>query len=633
MASAALPLTSEIWFEKYRPKRIDDLVISNSKKEQIRQWFNDFQAGITPQLAILLIGPPGLGKTTLAHIILKEYGYHVKEFNASDIRSKALIEEHLSGLVKTPCNFLASRRLKGNGSIPINGVIMDEVDGMFKGDRGGVDALLSFITPSSKFGPDNPHTRKVPIICICNIGNVKKDTINNLRKDCFTIEFTVADSISLAKATDRVIQHENMKIADTAKKTIIEYSQGDFRRLLNILEFIDMYCGKVLIGERELDKCFGLLCRKDQDLYITDAIRELINARLDPVRIQAIYNGDKSKTPMVIHQNYLRSISVLKATAMNKINLALAVVNSLITSDVIEKLMYNTQNWSLQPVQSYTCVHIPNYYMNITSKTAQVDAKWASVLSINSQAQNLRKNIYLEMHKLSNHKTYNIADLQHIIEMVFIKLVNGSIEEAVDLLYAYNLFSLDTETTPVMGKVVANEISKKKSLLIIDKLAKYIKISPYYDQWNQFKALNKNNKELDAQIKTAILCKISEDPSLSLSLKVHKTFGGGLKCGGSGTHLPEDQPPARRVTGLRVSHDIVSVSSSSSSSSTEYSSLGDQPRTKAKINVKVKDKAADKEVKVKVKDKAEEETPKSLEVQKLLAQGRKSVVIKKKVAA
>ena len=101
---------AEIWFEKYRPKSIDDLVISNTKKDLIRQWFTDFQAGTTSQFAILLIGPPGLGKTTLAHIILHEFKYHVKEFNASDIRSKALIEENLSGLVKTPSNFLASRR-------------------------------------------------------------------------------------------------------------------------------------------------------------------------------------------------------------------------------------------------------------------------------------------------------------------------------------------------------------------------------------------------------------------------------------------------------------------------------------------------------------------------------------------
>ncbi len=81
-------MISEIWFEKYRPKHIDDLIISAAKKDMIRQWFADFREGISSQLAVLFVGPPGLGKTTLAHIILKEYNYHIKEFNASDIRSK-----------------------------------------------------------------------------------------------------------------------------------------------------------------------------------------------------------------------------------------------------------------------------------------------------------------------------------------------------------------------------------------------------------------------------------------------------------------------------------------------------------------------------------------------------------------
>jgi DNA polymerase III delta prime subunit len=624
---------AEIWFEKYRPKSIDDLVISNTKKDLIRQWFIDFQAGTTSQFAILLIGPPGLGKTTLAHIILHEFKYHVKEFNASDIRSKALIEENLSGLVKTPSNFLASRRrnFKG-GSIPINGVIMDEVDGMFKGDRGGVDALLSFITPTEKYGPDKPHNRKVPIICICNIGNVKKETINSLRKDCFTIEFTVADSISLSKAADRVIQSEKMRITDEAKKTIVEYSQGDFRRLLNILEFIDLYKGKILIDDQILDRCFSLICRKDQDLYITDAIRELINARQDPVRIQAIYNGDKSKTPMVIHQNYLRSISVMKTTAMNKINLALVVVNSLITSDVIEKIMYNTQNWSLQPIQSYTCAHIPNYYMNLASKTTQVDAKWASVLSINSQAQNLRKNIYLELHKLSNHKTYNIADLQHIIELVFIRLINNDILPAVELLYSYNLFSLDNDTVTqshFTGKVIT-ELSKKKALLIIDKLAKYIKISPYYEQWNQFKYLNKNNKELDGQIKSALIEKIGSDTSLTM--KIHSTHD--RKAGKPKTSEVKAQVKSQVQAPLDEVSSCYSSIYSNSSTHTDDSTSADT-KSKIKLKAKIKPKeVSDSKIKAKEVSDAKikpKEEPKTLEIQKQLVQERKSVVIKKKV--
>jgi DNA polymerase III delta prime subunit len=530
-------MISDIWFEKYRPKSIEDLVISSAKKEQIRQWFADFQAGISSQLAVLLIGPPGLGKTTLAHIILKEFHYHIKEFNASDIRSKALIEENISGLVNIPVNcFLAK--------MPVNAIIMDEVDGMFKGDRGGVEALMSFITPKEKYGPSLRHNRKVPIICICNIGNVKKDTANNLRKDCFTLEFTTADSPSLNKVLERITDKEGMTLTEETKHMVVDYAQGDFRRLANILEFIDLLHGKKLITERELDQCFELICRKDQDLYITDAVRELINKRLDPHKIQTIYNGDKSKTPMVIHQNYLRSISALKTSPMNKINLSLVLINSLITSDVIEKIMYNTQNWSLQSVQSYACAHMANYYMNLMPKTMFVEAKWASVLSINSQAQNLRKNIYTELQRMSSHKTYSIADLQQIIELVFIQIINGRIEPAVDMLHTYNLFNLEEETLCLSTKSKFSDITKKKALVIIDKLAKYIKISPCYEQWNTFKNEHKTDKELDTAIKDAILAKLNNDVSL---VKEKRIASFKVTAPAPKTETPPPEPVAKTV--------------------------------------------------------------------------------------
>jgi replication factor C subunit 1 len=576
-------MTSEIWFEKYRPKCIDDLIISQAKKDHIRQWFDEFREGISSQLAVLLVGPPGLGKTTLAHIILKEYQYHIKEFNASDIRSKALIEENMSGLVNTPNNCFAARR-QGSAQLPVNAIIMDEVDGMFKGDRGGVDALMSFITPKEKYGPSFKHNRKVPIICICNIGNVKKDTINNLRKDCFTLEFTVADSVSLLKVLMRITEREQMQLTEDVKNIIIEYSQGDFRRLVNILEFVDLMNGKCLITEQELGECLDLMCRKDQDLYITDAVRELINNRLDPHKVQAIYNGDKSKTPMVIHQNYLRSISALKTSAMNKINLSLATINSLITSDVIEKLMYNTQNWGLQPIQSYSCAHIPNYYMNMLPKTMYVEAKWASVLSINSQAQNLRKNIYAELQRMSNHKTYSIADLQQIIELIFIQIINGQIKPAVDTLHAYNLFNFDLDDDgPIKTKI--SDISKKKALVVIDKLAKYIKISPYYDQWNEFKNAHKTDKELDLQIKEAILAKLNTDVGVSMTITRDAAKRWHSKT-------PIEKPIEKPLT-----HSIP-----------PSLTLTPTPKHAPSIKLKIK----------------------PVEEQKLLAQARRSVIVKKK---
>ncbi len=477
-----------LWFEKYRPKSLDDIVITDSKKNALVEWFTKFQIGETAECALLFTGPPGLGKTSLAHILLDTFGYKAKEFNASDIRSKALIKENLHGLI----NIADVTSVTKMNQRPV-GIIMDEVDGMFKGDRGGIEELLSYISIPSKrkVKANRNFNRQVPIICICNIGNVKKEVIKNLQKECYEVNFTLPDKKSLCRVVDRISAGENLNIGEEAVQAIVEYSQGDYRRLISIIEFLYVTCGRN-IGMPEVESCYDILTKKEQDLHITDNIKRLINTKLDGHTIHMIYDGDKSKAPMVVHQNYLHAISLQKTNALVKIENAIKCIDSLIVSDIVEKTMYNSQSWYLQPVQGYTCAMIPNYYINNVPKSSTATASWASVLSISSQSQNLRKNMYLEIYNVDHEHSYSIEDVQVIIEMVFDYLIGGNVERAVHMLLDYNLTELDECLQPSC---------KKKTLLIIDKIAKYIKISKYYKKWIKFRDNNKSNKELDQQIK------------------------------------------------------------------------------------------------------------------------------------
>lgn len=102
--------------------------------------------GQSPKAA-LLSGDPGIGKTTTARLLAVELNYAVSEFNASDVRNK-------SGI-----NLMESKsyNLDIAKNLQKSLIIMDEVDGMSAGDRGGVAAIIQMIKAA-----------KVPIICICN---------------------------------------------------------------------------------------------------------------------------------------------------------------------------------------------------------------------------------------------------------------------------------------------------------------------------------------------------------------------------------------------------------------------------------------------------------------------------------
>ena len=497
----------DLWFEKYRPMSVDDMVISELKRNALKTWFKEFQEGTSAQCALLFTGPPGLGKTSLAHAILKEYGYNPKEFNASDIRSKSQIFENLNGLI----NISDVNRIV-NKNIKTVGIIMDEVDGMFKGDRGGVDELLSFISiPSNRKRKSSKNIiRVVPIICICNIGSIKKDTIKQLQKECFEVSFSLPSKEDMMKIVNKVSHGENLNITLNTKNEIIEYSQGDFRRLISILEFLFIVYG-VNITSESVNLTYNILCKKERDLHITDSVQKLINEKLTGHEIHCIYDGDKSKTPMVMHQNYLRAVAVQKTTAFNRLDGAIRCIDSLVISDIIEKTMYNNQSWYLQPIQGFTCALIPNYYINRYPKSGLVTATWASILSINSQSQNLRKNIYEVLHLIEHTQSYTIQDIQHLIEVIFHNFIQGNTEAAIRLIVSYSICNFDEFD------------EKKKALLVIDKIAKYIKISPLYNQWTKFCEDNKSDKKLDTDIKLYLKrCNNGMKVTTSNQTNVHK---------------------------------------------------------------------------------------------------------------
>ncbi len=142
--------------------------------------------------AVLLSGPPGIGKTSAARIVCKELGYEVLETNASDTRNKNSIQNMLkdlssnqsldyfsvSGLKRQKENEIANplAAVVGGVNTKKSVIIMDEVDGVGAGDRGGLAALMLVIKQS-----------KTPIICICNDRMNRK--LQSLVNHCLDLKF------------------------------------------------------------------------------------------------------------------------------------------------------------------------------------------------------------------------------------------------------------------------------------------------------------------------------------------------------------------------------------------------------------------------------------------------------------
>ncbi|HWP78980.1 MAG TPA: AAA family ATPase [Candidatus Nitrosotenuis sp.] len=198
-----------MWSEKYRPKKIIDMVGNEEARKTLVDWLVKWKKGTKP---ILLIGPPGIGKTTLAQLAAKEFGYDLIGLNASDVRNKANIEEILSPL-------LGSTSLLGKPMI-----FVDEVDGIHgRADFGGVEALIKILKEPT-----------IPIILAAN--SDQSDKMKNIKKATKPIYLKPLPPRLMGLYLSKVLKEEGAKLGPGTTIKIIVESRGDIRSLLNMAQ-------------------------------------------------------------------------------------------------------------------------------------------------------------------------------------------------------------------------------------------------------------------------------------------------------------------------------------------------------------------------------------------------------------
>ena len=195
-----------MWSEKYRPQSIADMVGNEEARTAFVEWFAKWKKGTKP---LLLVGPPGIGKTTLANLASKQFGYDMIGLNASDIRNKQRIQEMLSPV-------LSNLSIFGKQMI-----FVDEVDGIHgRSDFGGVEGLIKILKEPT-----------VPIILAAN--SETSDKMKGIKKVVKTIHLKPLPPRLLQLYLQKILKNENAKLGLGSIIKIIINSRGDLRSMIN----------------------------------------------------------------------------------------------------------------------------------------------------------------------------------------------------------------------------------------------------------------------------------------------------------------------------------------------------------------------------------------------------------------
>jgi replication factor C large subunit len=200
------------WTEKYRPDSLSELRGNNKARDQLREWAEGWE---DHREAVILHGPPGVGKTSAAHALAADEEWPTIELNASDSRTKDVIERVAGEAAKsgTLTGGSGGRRL----------LIMDEADNIHgNADRGGSRAITSLVKEAGQ-----------PMVLIAND---YYEMSTGLRNACQDVEFRSVSARSIRPVLRDICRKEGIEFEDDALELIAEMNSSDLRGAINDLQ-------------------------------------------------------------------------------------------------------------------------------------------------------------------------------------------------------------------------------------------------------------------------------------------------------------------------------------------------------------------------------------------------------------
>ena len=317
---------------------INKLLMREKDASQIKAILTDFEAQKDNPLfkkGIYVYGEPGTGKTTFVMNILKEMNYDVIRYDAGDIRNKSIIDT-ITKHNMSDKNIMSMFHKK----IKKIAIVMDEIDGMNNGDKGGINALIKLIRPKKTKKQKTEDATFIPIVCIGNYHMDKK--IKELMKVCNTFDLKVPSTLQMSG----LIHTLAPSLGTMQIENILRFVHFDLRKLKTIIRIYNQK--EHILSNDLIQHILQVKTYNDDTKVIT---QKLINQPYKMGDHLSIMNEtDRTIVGLLWHENIIDVLGKMDKSI--SIPFYLKQLNNMCFADYIDRITFQKQIWQFNEMSS-----------------------------------------------------------------------------------------------------------------------------------------------------------------------------------------------------------------------------------------------------------------------------------------
>jgi hypothetical protein len=318
-------------------ENITQILEREDTERNIKKILNDFDANcknVNYNKGIYIYGAPGTGKTQFVTKILNDMNYDIIRYDAGDVRNTSLIDTITS-------NNMSSRNVLHmmNKTVKKIIIVMDEIDGMNSGDKGGITSLIKLIRQKKTKKQKLEDVTLNPIICIGNYFLDKK--MKELMKVCYAFELKTPTTTQMSVLLANIIPSD-VKL----KSKVLEYIQGDLRKLQFIQKIIST--NPELLNENLIDNILHMKSHNEDSKKIT---KHLINQPMSMNdHVKFINETDRTIVALLWHENIIDAIA--KKQQAISYPFYLRILDNMCFADYIDRITFQNQIWQFNEMSS-----------------------------------------------------------------------------------------------------------------------------------------------------------------------------------------------------------------------------------------------------------------------------------------